>query len=218
MRPEQLEQVFKTLDSQVGVRPQLVLLTHGFVVPESELNRLRGLYKLRDVVVLTADRELSLGYCLNLCVSLAEGDVLTKMDDDDYYGPNYLSDQLFALDYSGADIVGKQAHYMHLAASNATILRFGHKEHRFTNFVMGPTIMAKRRVFEHVSFPDARSGEDTGFLKKVLKAGFRIYSADRFNFCQARTANGHTWNLRDAEALASSELKFYGQATEHITI
>ncbi|MDJ0316240.1 glycosyltransferase family protein [Arthrobacter antibioticus] len=218
IRPAQLEQIFKTVGSQEGVRPQLVVLTHGFEIPMEDIRHLQMTYDLPDVVALTARIDVSLGECLNRCVAASSGEILTKMDDDDYYGPNYLADQLYALSYSRADIVGKQAHYMHLESSNATILRFGHKEHKFTSFVMGPTIMGNRSVFMRVPFPDVRSGEDTGFLRKAREAGMKIYSADRFNFCQARNSSGHTWKLREVEALATSELKFYGQATEHITI
>ncbi|MEV8182937.1 glycosyltransferase [Specibacter sp. NPDC078692] len=218
IRPGQIEHVFKTLANQVGVGAQLVLLTHGFELPAPELAQLQEKYGVADVVLLTAGRDVSLGECLNRCVAASTGQVLTKMDDDDHYGSNYLSDQLFALDYSRADIVGKQAHYMHLEASNATILRFGHKEHRFTDFVMGPTIMGHRQVFLDVPFPELGIGEDTGFLRNARGSGLKIYSTDRYNFYQVRTGNGHTWQANDAEMLASGELKFYGGPNEHIDI
>ncbi|WP_449373282.1 glycosyltransferase family protein [Arthrobacter psychrolactophilus] len=218
IRPDQVEQVFKTLASQVGVCAQLVLLTHGFELEEIELIRLQNTYALADVVVLTAGRDISLGACLNRCVAASSGQVLTKMDDDDHYGPNYLSDQLHALDYSRADIVGKQAHYMYLAASNATVLRFGHKEHRYTDFVMGPTIMGHRRVFIESPFPELGIGEDTGFLRNARDTGFQIYSSDRFNFYQVRSGNGHTWQANDAEMLASGDVKFYGSPNDHVDI
>lgn len=218
IRPRQVEQVFKTLSIQNEVRAQLVLLTHGFELAGSEVQRLKSEYGLTDVVVLTADRDISLGACLNLCVAAASGEILTKMDDDDHYGPNYLSDQLHALSYSRADIVGKQAHYMHLADSKATVLRFAHKEHRYTDFVMGPTIMGYRQVFIENPFPELGIGEDTGFLRNARDAGFKIYSSDRFNFYQVRSGNGHTWQVNDAEMLASGDMKFYGSPNDHIDI
>ncbi len=218
IRPEQIEHVFKTLADQVGVLAQLVLLTHGFELPIGELAHLQEKYGVEDVVLLTAGRDVSLGECLNRCVAASTGQVLTKMDDDDHYGSNYLSDQLFALQYSGADIVGKQAHYMHLETSNATILRFGHKEHRFTDFVMGPTIVGHKRTFLEIPFPELGTGEDTGFLRNARDAGFQIYSSDRFNFYQVRSGNGHTWQVNDAEMLASGDVKFYGSPNDHVDI
>ena len=78
---------------------------------------------LHDVVVLQESREKTLGECLNLLVEQADGEYGTKWDDDDFYGPLYLSDQVNAVMYSGAEVVGKRAHYMHLTRSKATILR-----------------------------------------------------------------------------------------------
>jgi hypothetical protein len=218
IRPRQLEQVFATIGAQQDVKVQLVLLTHGFVVEEAALADLKNSFEIDNVVLLSADRGVSLGECLNRCVGAADGDVLTKMDDDDHYGSNYLSDQLFALDYSGADIVGKQAHYMHLQESKANILRFAHREHRFTDFVMGPTILGRRETMQANPFPSLGLGEDTGFLRSAVAAGMTIYSADRFNYVQIRTGSGHTWQVKDAELLASGDLKFYGGPYGHVDV
>lgn len=218
MRPQQIENVFRTIAAQRGISTQLVLLTHGFDLGKDRLHSLQEQYGLPDVALLTAARDVSLGECLNLCSAAADGDILAKMDDDDHYGPEYLSDQIFALDYSQAQIVGKQAHYMHLQSSRATILRFGHKEHRYTDFVMGPTIVATKEVFLANPFPALGLGEDTRFLRNAGQFGMAIYSADRFNFYQMRAGDGHTWQVEDAELLASGDLKFYGDPNEHTDI
>jgi hypothetical protein len=107
---------------------------------------------------------------------------------------------------------------MHLETSNAAILRFAAREHRFTDFVMGPTIMASRDVFAAHPFPHLAVGEDTGFLRAASAAGRTVYSADRFNYFQVRTGAGHTWQVDDAELLASGDLKFYGKPGEHVDI
>jgi spore maturation protein CgeB len=218
IRPQQLEHIFRTAAAQRGVDAQLVILTHGFDISGTRLQELKETFAFDNVVLLSAGTEVSLGQCLNKCVDAADGTAVAKMDDDDHYGANYLADQLFALNYSRAEIVGKQAHYMHLAASNATILRFGHKEHRYTDFVMGPTIVAHKDAVIANPFPALGLGEDTGFLRNAGQAGMQIYSADRFNFYQVRAGNGHTWQVKDAELLASGDLKFYGEPNEHIDI
>lgn len=218
IRPQQIEHVFRTLAAQRGVQTELVMLTHGFEVPDKELSELRKKFGLQDAVMLSASRDLSLGECLNLCAAAAGGDVLTKMDDDDCYGPEYLSDQLFALSFSGADIVGKQAHYVHLKQSQANVVRFAEKEHRYTDFVMGPTIMAPRQVLLDNPFAELGLGEDTAFLQNAQKQGMTIYSADRFNYLQVRGGTEHTWQISDAELMASGKLRFYGEPYDHIHV
>ena len=218
IRPHQLDHVFASIGNQRDVDLELVLLTHGFELGEetaADLARKHGVSRFK---VLAASRDLTLGECLNMCVAAASGEVLTKMDDDDYYGPNYLADLLHAMDFSKADVVGKMAHHMHFAANGSTVLRMPHMEHRLSRFVVGPTITARREVFEKHPFEPLNRGEDTAFLKAVTLTGGTIYAADRFNFCQMRQPDGHTWDLTDEELAASGETKFFGDPKEHLTV
>lgn len=218
IRPGQLEHVFSTIGAQTGIEIELVLLTHGFEPDPALLLRLQGKYGVKEMTWLTAPRSVPLGECLNMCVSAASGVVLTKMDDDDYYAPHYVSDQVYALEYSRADVVGKQAHYMYLAAHNATVLRFADWEHRYTRMVMGPTIMGLADIFRAVPFAAVGRGEDTRFLQDVVSSGGAVYSSDRFNYCQRRLSSDHTWAVDDAELLASGTLKFFGNYRDEVSV
>ncbi|MFV0407350.1 MAG: glycosyltransferase [Propioniciclava sp.] len=219
MRPHQLDHVLEMLGAQCEVDIQLAYLAHGWDVDGEEIRRRARAVGLENVVVLQAEATVPLGACLNRLVAVADADVVAKIDDDDYYAPNYLSDQLFALDYSGADVVGKHAHYVHLARQEITALRFPDSEHRFTHFVMGPTLVAHRSIAQDISFPEMPSGEDSNFLRKVVAAGHKIYSADRFNFAQIRGGGSpHTWKIADSEVLASSTVCGFGRNLEHVSV
>lgn len=218
IRPHQLEHVFQTVGSQQGVDLELILLTHGFEAAGAMLAELASVHGVRQYTVLSASAQMTLGECLNLCVQASSGTVLTKMDDDDYYAPNYLLDLMHALEYSGADVVGKQSHYMHFAQSRITVLRGGHMEHKFGRLVMGPTITARREVFEAHPFQPRSRGEDTAFLASVVEANGSIYSADRFNYCQMRSGAGHTWTVADDELAASGNIQIFGNPREHIAL
>jgi spore maturation protein CgeB len=217
-RPGQLDHVLGTLAAQVDVDLQVVLLAHGVSLGSQTAVRARAAaHGLTDVVLLDAPASVPLGDCLNRLVAAADGDLVAKIDDDDLYGPHYLADQAAALGYSGADVVGKQAHYMHLAGPGVTVLRYAAREHRFTTHVSGPTIIARRSVARATPFPAVPRGEDTGFLEAVVAGGGRIYSADRFNFVQMRAAEGaaHTWAATDAELLAGSDVQLVGHVPDH---
>lgn len=218
IRPHLTGRLLQILGSQMEVELEVVLLTHGFEVPTPELDRMRKEAGLENLVMLSAGRDFSLGSCLNKCVDAAGGAVITKMDDDDYYGPYYLADQLNALSYSGAQVVGKQAHYMFLEGHNATVLRFPEKEHTFTHLVMGPTIMGGRDIFTDTPFIDVSIGEDSEFLRSIREQGGLIYAADRFNYCQYRGSGDHTWEIDPHEVLGSSGVEIFGPPTEHVTI
>ena len=218
-RPEQLDHLVSQVARQTGVERQLLLITHGFTSPTATAERAREL-GVENVVVLEAPGTWSLGTCLNAAVDRADGQVLSKMDDDDLYGAFYLHDLLRAREFAAADVVGKHAHYMHVAGSDATLLRFPWMEHRFTDRVMGPTITAGREVFTAHPFADVSRGEDTGFLDAVAGAGGRIYSADRFNFTQMRRgeAGGHAWSASDREILATGDVAWFGLNEQHVMI
>lgn len=218
IRPAQLDHVLETVGSQRGVDVQLAYLAHGWDPDEADLRARTREHGIDQVAILRADRSVPLGECLNRLVATADGTLVAKLDDDDLYGPYYLLDQVNALTYSAADVVGKQAHYVHLTGSDLTALRFGHREHRYTDFVMGPTIVTTAELARRVPFAELPRGEDTGFLKAVGDAGGRIYAADRFGFAQVRGGTEHTWAASDAEILASSEVQASGPPVPHIFV
>lgn len=218
IRPAQIEHIIQTVAKQRGVQVQLILVAHKFHLDERAVERKVRAAGIEDFKLIQAGEDLSLGDCLNLAVAMSDADFITKMDDDDLYGEHYLFDQVSALRFSGAAIVGKQAHYMYLAQTDATLLRFAEREHRFTNLVMGPTMLGHAEIFKTTPFQSRSRGEDTQFLRDVVDNGGTIYSADRFNFLQMRAGDGnsHTWNLSDAELTATGSIQWFGKNDSHI--
>ena len=213
IRPEQIDHVLETLAGQQQVTMTPVILTHGFTAPAASRARARELGLEIDWV--TAEASTPLGGCYNLMLSRVEADYIAKMDDDDLYGDHYLFESLAAADYARADVVGKHAHYLHLSGPDLTVLRFADWEHRYTTFVSGPTLVARADLAREVTFPETTTGEDTGFLSDCARAGARIYSASRFGFVQRRgTTFGHTWDISNAEVLATSTISHWGPPHE----
>ncbi|WP_404311781.1 glycosyltransferase [Agrococcus terreus] len=219
IRPHLVRGLVETAARQEGVDVQLVLLGHGFEPDEAELRALARELGLAELVVLTADRSTSLGTNLNRLVAASDGDVIAKLDDDDLYGRHYLADSCFALDYSGAELVGKEARHLHLASFDATVLQNPHREHRWADLVGGPTMVGPRSTFLAHPFEDRTLGEDTAFQCAIVEAGGGIYSADRFGFIQMRGAgSGHTWHTEDERILANSDVIAYGLAEAHVMV
>lgn len=221
MRPHELDRVAANLARQRHGDRELVLVTHGVDVPAGTLERWRDDLGLDAVTVVPAAADLTLGACMNLGVAAASGRYVTKMDDDNHYGPGYLQDLLRAFEYTDAAVVGKWAHYVHLAATDATVLRFAHAEHRYTRLVQGGTITTARETATRIPFRDVPRAVDTTFLDAVRAEGGRVYSADRFEYVSRRAASvdGHTWGISDLDLLSrSSQLAFYGDPVAHVTV
>lgn len=218
IRPNQLEHILATAGSQTNVDLELILLTHGFEPNEKEIRAQAQDLGIENLVLLHQPRTTSLGTCLNIAAAASSGVYVTKMDDDDLYGSHYLQDQAAAIRYSGATVVGKQAHFMYLADRDATLLRFEEKEHRFTDLVMGPTIFTTREQMLKTPFKELGRGEDTAFLRGITAAGGSIYSSDRFNFVQMRSKSSetHTWSVEETELLATGVVTNFGLNERHI--
>lgn len=203
-RPEMVDHLLASVAAQVGVDLELVVATHGFVDDGLEARaRARGIER---VMVVPMPVDASLGECLNAARLRASGAVLSKMDDDDRYGPNYLADLLAAMHFSEAEVVGKHCRIVELAAHDERVLVQETNEHRYTHFVAGPTLTWRADL--GIDFAARTQGEDTDFLGRVTQAGGRIYAADRFNFVQVRSGDPrrHTWTAEDESFLASGAL------------
>lgn len=213
-RPEHLSNVLETHAAQKLENRELIIVQHGFGSSPEVVNQAADL-GIENLILLEAPGSDSLGACLNRGIEAASGDVIAKMDDDDIYGEHYLSDQLAALRYSNADLVGKQAHYLHLRNRDIVMCRFPEREHRFTDLVMGPTLMGSKELLQRFPFADRTLGEDTDLQRRLVSAGARIYSADRFNFVQVRDSHSHTWDVDDDLLLANSNVHSFGFSRGH---
>ncbi|MFL6106184.1 MAG: glycosyltransferase [Marmoricola sp.] len=206
VRPEQVDHVLAYIAHQSHPAIELVLVTHGFVLDEQDLRRRAEAAGVTDVVLVDADGGLTLGAILNLGIDAATGDLVTKMDDDNFYGEHYLTDLVRALEFSRADVVGKWAHYVLLESAGETLLRFAHAEHRYVPQVQGGTLLMSRALAAELRFDDLPRGVDTAFLARVIESGRRVYAADRFNFVSVRRSDpdSHTWTISDDEIRARS--------------
>ena len=200
-RPDNVKFAIENYRKQVYAEKELLLVLNNAIFDvESIKAQARDLNNVRIVQV---DGRVTLGESLNRGVEEASGYYIAKMDDDDYYGENYLSDMMLAADFSGADILGKGTYFVHMKAGNLTALRSVASQHEFTDFVAGATLIGRREVLREIRFPDCTRGEDSSLLAKVSKAGCRIYSADAFNMLVVRGTDHqrHTWDIGDSDFL-----------------
>lgn len=216
-RPDQLSHVLDQLACQIDVELQVLLGAHCWTVTSEHLALAeeRGIH----LTPVELDENWTLGECLNALKSRAECDLVAKMDDDDFYGPNYLADLWSAQRFSGADILGKSARYVYLEGRDETVFVSGWGSHRFTPFVAGPTLTMTRELSGQLDFGARSTGEDTQFLRDAASMGARIYASDPFNFLQWRAARvtHHTWQVGEDE-FADSTVVGSGPRLREVTL
>src|SRR5699024_8146540 len=116
-RPDHLGEVLTTHAAQLHDDKELVLVAHGFSAP-GDLRARAATLGIDHFEIVEVDADEPLGTCLNRGIAAASGEIVAKMDDDVSYGAHYLGDQLAALRYSGAELVGKHAHYLHMRGAD----------------------------------------------------------------------------------------------------
>jgi spore maturation protein CgeB len=202
-RSDFLDRIVENLTRQTYPRMEIILALHDVWPAEkiAELTkRLQEAPQIERVKVLTFPNIVSLGLKLNASIAQAQGEFIAKMDDDDWYFPNYLQDMILTFDFSGADLAGKWSFPVWLEAQDKLILRNPGHEHKLAPpFVAGPTFVARKAWLEKLLFADRSQGEDTDLIHRTVAAGGKIYSADHFNFILYRAADvgHHTWKADD---------------------
>ena len=200
-RPNNVKLAVENYMKQVyGEKELLLVLNNAVFDVESIETQTKDLHNVR---IIQIDGSATLGESLNRGVEEASGDYFAKMDDDDYYGENYLLDMMLATNFSEAEILGKGTYFVHMEGGDVMALRNVAPEHEYSSYVCGGTLIVRRNVLKEIPFPNRTKGEDSALLESGRKAGCRIYSADVFNFLQVRRAstNRHTWKIEESEYL-----------------
>ncbi len=219
-RAGQLEHAISQVARQRHRNLELVLVMHGLSEDPAVVRDKALAAGIPAVKVLTADPSWTLGEVLNHGIAHAEGELISKMDDDNIYGEHYLSDLVRAFDYADAEMVGKGAHYTYFPDQDVTIFRLPGLEHRYAHLIQGATILAKTDLLRAFPFEAVNAGEDTRLVRRCKEEGVRIYSADRYNFIYMRgsDATAHTWQAADYKLTRNAQFCFAGNPEPHVLI
>lgn len=172
---------------------ELVLAPHGFAVDEGRVRA--ALPASVALQVVGRPEDTAFGDVLAAAASAASGDVVLKMDDDDWYAPDVVADLLRARDYSGAELVGMPAEMHYLAERDLTVKR-GHPSELYARFVAGGTMLVDRGLLREVgSFRSVRKFVDAQLIAAVTAAGAAVYRTHGLGYVLRRNASGHTWEV-----------------------
>ena len=208
-RPQNLETLIANYERQAHPEKEFVLVLNSdeFSLP-SVRERLATVANAR---VIQLPESCTLGHCLNAALDEMNLEYWSKFDDDNYYGANFLSDLLLPFEYTEASAIGKYTYYSYHGGPGCLALRYPGHEHQYVTFLSGSALIVDRRVSDEIRFPDKNRGEDTQFLNDAVERGYKLYSADRFNYVVRRSARveDHTWQISDAEFLRHCRIVAY---------
>jgi len=202
MRPDDVVLAARRFANQTYGAKELVVVCHGF--DTGAVTAALGTGEM-PFQVIGVSQDHPLGTCLNVAADATSADILAKIDDDDHYGPGFLTDAVDALQYSHAEIVGKAAHYTYVQGSDVTVLRRPDDEERFVDgAVAGGSMVFRRRAWEDVRFPVKPRRVDALFLRGARTLGARVFANTRWDFVYTRRAADQTWRADDEVFLANT--------------
>lgn len=187
------QQIIDNYTKQTMKNKELILILNNEELSEEDFKE----YQEKDpsIHVYTLDSAIMLGTCLNYAVMRAHYDYIARIDDDDYYGANYLQEIYDALVSKKGDIVGKVRNYVYFMDEK---ILFSLKEpvcDMVAESLPGGTISFHKDVFKKLQFSDIIWGEDNFFCRTAAKMGLKVYATSKNDFIYIRYNNmyKHTW-------------------------
>lgn len=210
-RPERLGDLVRIVGAQTYGRLELVLALHGdgfggdadIAAITSDLPH--------PVQIVRVDGSEPLGAVLRAAADAASGELITKMDDDDFYGAEHIGDLVLAHEYSGAQLVGKSAEYVYLERLDKTVRdqqrqKFSERFIPFVGVSGGVLLISRNDLAEAGGWRRVPRRVDIALAHDVTSAGGSIYWTHGAGYLRVRHGDEHTWNVEDSH--------FLGRASE----
>ncbi len=161
------------------------------LVPEDERVR---------YIRLTA--EASIGRKRNIAVEHSQGEIIVHWDDDDWYAPDRLGDQVAPIVAGDADLAGFRSElYYDLPGQRFWRCTPQLHARMFYADVHGRSIAYRAEIWRNGGYPDVSQGEDVGFLRHALGRGgviTRLPGEKKLIYVRHRT---NTWRFRCGELI-----------------
>ncbi|MBY6189174.1 glycosyltransferase [Microbulbifer agarilyticus] len=207
-RPQFLKNCIDNFHRQTYPNKQLVVALN--TSDEAAITEAKEIVAAEEgVELIVLHQEDNIAACLNIAIQKSSGDYWFKVDDDDFYGENYVLDFVLALNATGADAFGKPAAYMYLEEEDALYL----KRNRVSKGMLlsnperglmhpcGATLGGTRAINQKLPFSlGRRANVDLDFVIRVTESDCSLFVGDIYNFSIFRAADKrfHTWREKDS--------------------
>lgn len=217
MRPQNQAHVLRQYEQQSYPCKELVYVFNGDAgqIPSLPTDR-------QDIRIVHVPREYSTGMVMNAGLQEAKGEYVFRLDDDDLYGHNYVSDRMIyfrefdinALSNSRSFITFENNGFVSILgveeiSQDNTVFSMGNASYSILKFTGGSIAMKKNYALYAAYQEQAYAYTDVAILfKNIFFTPCVAYcKVDALNFCVVRhDIAGHTW------AAPRQEIMQYTQA------
>lgn len=192
-RPEFLRHAIGQVSRQRHPSLELIVVAHGEGFPsDAEIKNETN----TPIEVVRCDQSVIFGDALNAGTAAASGQLVTKLDDDDWYGPDHILDLLHAHQVSGSPLVAKGAEFVYLGEIDVTIRRLTDGSDTYQNRnVAGGTLMFERTTIQQLGgWRSVEKHVDQALLDDLELNRIPWYRTHGFGYVLHRRRSGHTWD------------------------
>jgi glycosyltransferase involved in cell wall biosynthesis len=222
-RPELIAACVEKFHRQNYPNKELIIVVNTDAADMDKIRVASG--ESADVRVTQLHQEKNIGVCLNFGIDQARGKYWFKMDDDDFYGPNYLLDMVQLAETADFHIMGKPTAFVYLESEDKVYLRNKARNVAFTIgsphtlHLCGATLAGRRDRFPGFS-ESHRACVDTDFVESGKASNRALLCADIWNFVAFRAADKgkHTWRHDDEGIKKNAVLFCEGLQLEKVMI
>lgn len=165
-RPEYLSQAITAFLDQDYPAKELVIVDDG----ESIQDLIPG----GEPILLIRTVSATIGRKRNIACNMARGSIICHWDDDDIYFRHRISEQVLALEESGADITG-YSDMLFVDEANKKAWQFMGNE----DYAVGVSFCYRKRFWESRKFADLNVSEDNEFIRDLPKGSLAIRNSNQ---------------------------------------
>lgn len=197
-RPKNIRSILTQIEKQSIKPKQVALLLHG--ASDSEFKNASEIVAKSslNIEMKLVDATMIFGEVLNTGLDMLDTEYVTKIDDDDYYGPNHLLDLYVAKLHTGADFVGKWNNWVHIESDKKTYNWVPEYRNKKVRHLPGGTFLVKTSTLKQLRFGLVRRAIDSELFRRAEKRGAVLYSTYRYNYVRKR-GDDHTYKTSDAD-------------------
>jgi hypothetical protein len=197
-RPDRLPAILRMLTAQVHRPLEIVVVLHGVDQEAAPAGAIEDCAAQLPTTVLHVPADVPFGSALTAGARASSGTVVTKVDDDDLYGPWHVTDLLVARAHSGAQAVGKAMQYVRIDQLDVTVRLDGatmvSEPEAYGTWVCGGTLTVDRADGDALGwFDPLPRAVDRNLQDKILRAAGRVYRTHGLDYVYVRHGDGHTY-------------------------
>jgi glycosyltransferase involved in cell wall biosynthesis len=199
VRPNDLENILNQILKQTLPKFEVLLGLHDIELNTKHkvLIKKLGARKVK-VSHQKFAKSSTLGEILSTLCESATGEYISKIDDDDYYGPEHLRDLVDTALDTKAEVVGRAMNYVYLEPLSLTVRRYSpngiQAVELWSEWVCGGTILVKRDAAKAAGFfGKGTTAVDKYLLSHVTENGGKIYRTFGAGYIYRRSFTAHTY-------------------------